>query len=88
MTCPHCAPVGLTFTDDPPQAHYNGTALSLTAGQLRILRRLARTGRATFQHLHSSPEVLRVQIHHMRKRLPPGLRIGVIMGWGYQLELD
>lgn len=91
MLCARCQEeidTGLTFSDDPPRAFYQGEPLHIPAGQLVILRRLAETGRAQFRQLHANHDSLRVQIHNLRARLPEGLAIVAVPGWGYQLQVS
>lgn len=91
MLCARCREAldaGLTFTDTPPRAYYEGQAIDLPAGQLALLCRLAERGHAPFHRLNASRESLRVQIHNLRARLPAGIAIVPVKGWGYELRVS
>jgi len=96
MACPHCgAPDdgtisrhGLVAHRDPFRVNYRGRRLDLSPAQAELLYKLIRFGRASFELLQGlrSYESVRVLIHSLRRRLPPGVQIEAVRGWGYALE--
>ncbi|HWI85590.1 MAG TPA: hypothetical protein VNT42_04600 [Sphingomonas sp.] len=98
MTCPHCgAPAdktvsreGLIAHSDPVRINYRGRRLQLTRSQAEILQKLVRFGRASFEVLEGQAgrESLRSTVQALRRRLPPGVHIEALRGWGYALEIE
>jgi DNA-binding response OmpR family regulator len=101
--CPECgAPRGgthrrgaLTVQSDPPAAYWRGVRIRLTPRQIAILGLLAERGDATHLALmlvgtgeDTNPEQLKVAISNLRRRLPEGLTIATIRGWGYGVRIS
>ena len=98
MACPHCgAPDqatvsrnGLVAHRDPFRVNYRGRRLDLSPTQAEMLYTLVRFGRATFELLQDgrSYESMRVLIHSLRGKLPDGVEIEAVRGWGYVLNVS
>jgi len=98
MVCPHCgAPDqatvsrnGLVAHRDPFRVNYRGRRLDLSPTQAEMLYTLVRFGRATFELLQDgrSYESMRVLIHSLRGKLPQGVQIEAVRGWGYVLNVS
>jgi DNA-binding response OmpR family regulator len=95
LTCPRCgAPDhayysrgGLIAHRDPYRVNYRGSRLDLRPAQAELLYQLVRFGRAGMSFLQGprSYESTRVTVHAIRRRLPPGVEIRALRGWGYEL---
>lgn len=80
----------------PPAVFWRGEYLAnLSPVHMGILKLLARHGKASVLNLSfvcptegADRKTLAVHIHNLRKRLPAGMAITSIRGWGYELELE
>lgn len=98
MVCPSCgAPKvktatrdGLVVHNDPPRVNYRGRRLDLTRKQAQLMEKFVRFHEAPFEMLEAEgdrPKV-RAMIDQLRRRLPQGVRINSVYGWGYRLEVS
>lgn len=85
----------LTVQLDPPRATWRGLPLRLNKTHIAMLHMLCI--RPELSHFgmqivaagaDASAETAKVQITHLRKRLPEGVTIEAIFGWGYRLVVD
>ena len=74
--------------------YFKGRSLNVQKNQGAILRVLIRRGQAAHETLmmvgigeESTPKTLAVQITKLRKRLPEGVTIENIFGFGYRLVM-
>ncbi|WP_375393080.1 helix-turn-helix domain-containing protein [uncultured Sphingomonas sp.] len=99
MSCPHCgAPSEKTVTrgrwvvqTDPPQIFYDGAPLRLWPMHHRILTLLIRFGRISHRALEALSDVAETPVHKVhitliRQKLPAGVSIQCVYGWGYELR--
>jgi DNA-binding response OmpR family regulator len=85
----------LTVQIDPPQVFWRGKPFHVTPRQCKLLHFLAAHGEAS--HLaarflaageNTAQNTVTVQITFLRRRLPQGVRIEAVDGWGYKLRID
>jgi len=98
VICPSCgAPRaktatrdGLVVHSDPPRVNYRGRRLELTRKQAQLMEKLVRFTEAPFELLEAEGDrsKVRAMIDQLRRRLPPGVRINSVYGWGYRLEVS
>ena len=97
VICPSCgAPKvktttrdGLVVHNDPPRVNYRGRRLDLTRKQAQMMEKLVRFHEAPFEMLEAEGDrgKVRAMIDQLRRRLPPGVTINSVYGWGYRLEV-
>jgi DNA-binding response OmpR family regulator len=85
----------LLVQSDPPAAYWRGVSIRLTPRQIAILGLLADRGDASHLALmlvgtgeDTNPEQIKVAISNLRRRLPEGLTIETIRGWGYGVRIS
>jgi len=98
VICPSCgAPKaktttrdGLVVHNDPPRVNYRGRRLDLTRKQAQMMEKLVRFHEAPFEMLEAEGDrsKVRAMIDQLRRRLPPGVTINSVYGWGYRLEVS
>ncbi len=85
----------LLVQEEPYKAFWHGLPIKhLTSVQAKILKAIA-DGRGSHGWLemtcageNTTSEVIKTQISWIRPKLPKGLSIKNIPGWGYELELE
>jgi DNA-binding response OmpR family regulator len=82
----------LYATTDPPAVYHKGLRLPLTPFQVAIMTMLIEYGRASHAMLgqlgsteNECGTVVRTQISYIRRKLPDGVTIENVLGWGYRL---
>ena len=85
----------LTVQSDPPAAYWRGVRMALSPRQIAMLGLMAQRGDVTTLGLtlvgtgeDTNPEQLKVAISNLRRRLPEGLTIETLRGWGYGVRIS
>ena len=83
----------LTVETEPLRIYHKGLPLDLPPMQARMLAALVETGKASFLRLDIAADTesdgsVKVEMCRLRQRLPTGVEIRAVRGWGYEVMVE